>query len=181
MKFTDVVKLRRSVRKFSDRQVENEKIEQILESARMAPSWANKQCWSFIIVKDKEKIELLSKAVGVINIWLKKSPILIVACGDPKLSGIRNGIEYFTVDVAISMEHLILSAANLGLGSCWIGSFDEDRTKEILEIPDKIRVVAITPIGYPAEKAGMQESIRRVILRSKKRKPLNEIVHYDKW
>ena len=99
MEFTDVVKLRRSVRKFSDKEVENEKIEQILESARLAPSWANKQCWSFVIVKDKEKIELLSKMTGVINVWLKKSPILIVACGDPKSSGIRNGIELSLIHI----------------------------------------------------------------------------------
>lgn len=181
MEFTDVVKLRRSVRKFRTQEVENEKIEQILECARLAPSWANKQCWSFVIVKNKEKIKLLSKAAGVVNIWLKKAPIIIVACGDPRLSGIRNGIEYFIVDVAIAMEHLILAAADLGLGSCWIGAFDEDRIKEVLEIPNNIRVVAITPFGYPAKKVGMQENITRVILRSQKRKPLSEIVHYDKW
>ena len=181
MEFTDVVKLRRSVRKFSNQEVEKEKIEQILECARLAPSWANKQCWSFIVVKDKEKIELLSKAAGTVNIWFKKAPIMIVACGDPKLSGIRKGIEYFMVDVAISMEHLVLAATDLGLGSCWIGAFEEEKIKDVLGIPNNIRVVAITPIGYPAEKVGVQETITRVILRSKKRKPLDEIVHYDKW
>jgi nitroreductase len=161
--------------------VEDEKIEQILECARLAPSWANKQCWNFVIVRDKEKIELISEAGGRVNSWLKKAPVIIVACGDPGLSGIRNGIEYFMVDVAIAMEHLILAAANLGLGSCWIGSFDENRTKRVLEIPNNMRVVAITPIGYPAEKAGVREIMTGIILRSKKRKHLNEIVHYDKW
>lgn len=181
MEFTDVVKLRRSVRKFSEQEVENEKTKQILECARLAPSWANKQCWSFVVVKDKGKIELLSKAAGAVNKWLKKAPIIIVACGAPGSSGTSNGIEYFTVDVAIAMEHLILAAANLGLGSCWIGAFYENQIKEILGIPNNIKVVAMTPIGYPAKKGGIQESITRVILQSKKRKLLNEIVHYDQW
>lgn len=181
MEFTDVIKSRRSVRRFSDREVEDEKIKQILECGRLAPSWANKQCWSFIIVRDKEKIESLSQAAGMINSWLKKVPIIMVACGDPKLSGIRSGIEYFIVDVAIAMEHFILAAANLGLGSCWVGSFDENRIKEVLKIPNNMRVVAITPIGYPVKKVGLKENITRFIVQSKKRKPLNEIVHYDRW
>jgi len=121
----------------------------------------------------------LSKAAGIINSWLKKAPIIIVACADPKLSGMRNSIEYFMVDVAIAMEHIILAATNFGLGSCWIGSFDESRIKKVLEIPNNIRVVAMTPIGYPAEK--IMGDITRFIVRGKKRKPLNKIVHYDKW
>lgn len=181
MEFIDVIKSRRSVRKFSDQEIENEKIEQILECARLAPSWANKQCWSFVIVKDKEKIELLSKSTGMVNRWLREIPIIIVACGDPNLSGVRENIVYFMVDVAIATEHLILSATDLGLGSCWIGAFDENRIKEILGIPDNIRVVALVPLGYPAKKAGMQENITRIALQSKRRKAFNEIVHYEKW
>jgi len=181
MEFTDVVKLRKSIRRFSDRKVEDERIEQILECARLAPSWCNKQCWSFVIVRDKERIELLSETAGKINSWLKKAPIIIVACGDPILNGIHNSIEYFTVDVAIAMEHLILSATDLGLGTCWVGGFNEDRIKEILEIPNNMRIVAITPVGYPAKKAEIKEDTTRLMLQSEKRKPLNEIVHYDKW
>ncbi len=181
MEFNDVIKLRKSVRSFSDQEVENEKIEQILECARLAPSWANKQCWHFILIKGRERIEILSEAVPIRNNWLKKAPIIIVACGDPNLSGKRAGIEYFVVDVTIATEHIVLAAAELGLGSCWLGLFDEAKVKKILEIPDNIRVVAITPIGYPAKHSGTTENVREYILQSKKRKLLNEIIHYDKW
>ena len=97
MKFLEVIKSRRSIRNYSNQAVEDEKLDEILESARLAPSWANKQCWSFIVIKDKKMIEALSKSAFV-NKWLKKAPVIIVACGDPKLSGSRNGMDYFLVD-----------------------------------------------------------------------------------
>jgi len=181
MEFIDVVKSRRSVRKFSEQDVEDKKIKHILECARLAPSWANKQCWSFVVVRDKDNIKLLSTSGGIVNNWLQKAPIIIVACGDPKLSGVRDNLQYFMVDVAIAMEHLVLAAANLGLGSCWIGAFDENKIKETLKIPNNIRVVAITPIGYPAEKTSLRENISSFVLQSKKRKSLDGILHYEEW
>jgi len=98
-------------------------------AARLAPSWANKQCWSYVVVKDKAKIEKLAN--GIVNSWLKQAKVVIVACGDPKKSGSRNGIDYYLVDVAISMEHLVLAATDLCLGTCWIGTFDEAEVKKI--------------------------------------------------
>ncbi len=180
MEFIDVIKTRRSVRNYSDQPVEDHKLEQILECARWSPSWANKQCWHFIVVKDKRKIEALSKT-ALVNNWLKKAPVLIAACADPKLSGTRNGMDYFLVDLAIAMEHLILSAANQDLGSCWIGAFDEQKVKEQLAVPINIRVVALTPIGYPAEKQNLREKVSRSFVRAGNRKTLDEIVHYEKW
>jgi nitroreductase len=180
MEFSDVIKNRRSVRGYSDRAVEDEKLSNILESARWAPSWANKQCWHFIVIKDRGKIEQISKS-SAINKWLKNSPVIILACAEPGLSGSRNGIDYFAVDVAISMEHLVLAAADLGLGTCWIGAFDEQKMKKVLDVPDHIKIVALTPVGYPAEKQNMREKMTRSIIKSSKRKPLNEIVHYNGW
>ena len=90
-------------------------------------------------------------------------------------------MDYFLVDVSIAMEHLVLAAADLGLGTCWIGAFDEKKIKTILSIPDNIRIVALTPIGYPAEKQNFREKMTRKVIKSSKRKPLDEIVHYEKW
>jgi len=181
VEFEDVVHLRNSVRKFSNREVEKEKIEAVLECARLAPSWANKQCWSFVVVTRREKIASLYKPGTMINRWMRDVPVMLVACGDPELSGNHHDIEYFPVDVAIAMEHLVLSAVNLGLGTCWMGVFDEDRIKKILDIPEKIKIVALSPLGYPAEKKGVAEGLTKLIVQSKKRKPLDEISHYEQW
>ena len=178
MDFMDVIEARMSVRSYSDKDVEEEKFTTIFESARIAPSWANKQCWSYILVRDKEKIKKLS--MGLINSWMKHAKAIIIACGDPKKSGSRNGMEYYLVDVAISMEHLVLAATDLGLGTCWIGDFDEEKVKQILDIPEKIKVVALTPIGYPSVE-GLRNKVLSKLIRSDKRKTMEKIVHYDKW
>jgi nitroreductase len=180
MEFIDVIKTRRSVRKFKDQEIEPEKLERMLECARWSPSWANKQCWHFVAVSDREMIKKVSQT-SMINKWLKTAPAIIVACADPKASGERNGIDYFTVDTAIAMEHLVLAAADQGLGTCWIGAFNEDKLKEILGIPENIRLVALTPVGYPMDNPGLGEIVTRSIIGSKKRKPLDEFVHHDGW
>ncbi|MEA3457187.1 MAG: nitroreductase family protein [Candidatus Thermoplasmatota archaeon] len=180
MEFIDVIKSRRSIRGYSDRSVEDDKIEYVLECARLAPSWMNKQCWRFVVVREKERIEELAKA-SIINRWLRKVPVILVACADSLSSGKKKDMEYFGVDVAIAMEHIILAATDIGLGSCWIGGFDEEKVKRALEIPPRIRVVALTPLGYPAQKEGISEKGRKIISRSTKRKSLREIVRYEKW
>lgn len=178
MEFIDVIRSRKSVRSYKNEDVEEEKLKQILEAARLAPSWANKQCWRYIIVNDKEKIQKL--ASGIINSWMKSAKIVVVACADPKNSGTRNEMDYYLVDVAISMQHLVLAATDLGLGTCWIGGFDETKVKKILEIPEKIKVVAMTPVGYPSEPR-MRDRISRKIIRSDSRKSLQDMVYYNTW
>jgi nitroreductase len=180
MEFADVVKSRKSVRSYSEKKVEKEKLEYVLECARIAPSWANKQCWRFIIVTEKEKIETVAKN-SIINRWLKTAPIIVIACADPQDSGTHNGIDFFTVDVAIAMEHLVLAATDVGLGTCWIGGFDEEKIKDVLGLPKRIRVVAMTPLGYPSEKNGIQGKIAHTLIRGSRRKSLSEIVRYEKW
>jgi nitroreductase len=180
MEFIDVIRIRTSVRQFSDKSIQDDKITYVLECARIAPSWENKQCWRFIVVKNKETIEQIAKT-SIINRWLKTAPVLIVACADPTESGTKNSIEYFTVDVAIALEQLILAATDLGLCTCWIAGFNEEKIKELLEIPKRIRVVALTPLGYPKEKKGINERITQVLLKAKKRKTLDEIIHHEHW
>jgi nitroreductase len=180
MEFESVIKSRESIRSYSDKSVEDEKINFVLECTRLSPSWTNKQCWHFIVVKDKKIIKELSKN-SVINLWLKDAPVIIVACGDPKRSGSRNNIDYFIVDVSIALENLVLAATDKGLGTCWIGGFNEKKVKDILEIPENIKVVALTPLGYPAEKKRLIGKLAKVVTQSKKRKSLDKIVHINNW
>lgn len=180
MEFIDVIKARSSVREYSDRPVDSETITEILECARLAPSWANKQCWRFIVITNKQTIEQVAK-MSVINRWLKTAPVLIVACADPTESGAHNTLEYYSVDVSIAVDHLILAATDRGLGTCWVAGFNEEKLKELLEIPKRIRIVALTPLGYPVGKKGIVEQITKTLLKAKKRKTLDEIVHYEHW
>lgn len=178
MELTHVLSLRKSVRDYSNKMVEPEKINKILESAILAPSWANKQCCRYVVVTEKSKIKKLG---GLINSWIKNAPVVIVACADPKDSGSRNGMDYYLLDVGISMQQLILAATDLELGTCWIGGFTETKVKKILQIPDNIKVVAMTPVGYSKEKTSFTSKISKKIIGSDKRKAFNQIVHKEKW
>ncbi|MGA3290041.1 MAG: nitroreductase family protein [Candidatus Bathyarchaeia archaeon] len=178
MDFRDVVAARKSVRSYSDKPVEEEKLSKVLESARLAPSWTNKQCCRYIVVKDKTKIQELA---GGFNGWLKQAPVIVVACADPKDSGAHDSMNYYLVDVGISMQQLILAATDLELATCWIGGFNESKIKKTLEIPENIKVVAMTPIGYPANKEGFGSKLRKTVVGGGKRKPLAEIIHQEKW
>jgi nitroreductase len=177
MEFIDVVASRKSVRDYLEKEVEEEKLIKILEAARLAPSWANKQCCKYIVVKDKVKIAELS---GTLVSWMKQAPVVIVACADPKESGSKNGMDYYLVDVGISMQQLVLAATNFGLGTCWIGGFDEVKVKKILEVPEKIKAVALSPLGYAAD-MGLRSKFIKTLGGTDKRKPLTEMVHQDKW
>jgi nitroreductase len=180
MEFADVVKTRTSIRTYSDKEVEDEKLRYVLDCARLAPSWANKQCWRFIVVKNKDVIAEIAKN-SLINRWLKTAPVIIVACADPTDSGTNKDIEYFKVDVAIALENLVLAATDVNLGTCWIGGFNEEKIKTQLEIPKRIRIIALTPLGYPADKKKLVSKITSLIVNGGKRKSLDEIVHYEHW
>jgi len=167
----DAIKTRRSIRKYLNKPVEREKLSRVLEAARLSPSAANRQPWKFIVVKDEETKKKLVSACHNQS-WMAEAPIIIVACALPSEAWVRSdGEEYWKVDVAIAMQDLILEAWELGLGTCWIGSFREEEVKRILGIPDEVRVVALTPLGYPAEEKGPVT----------RRKPLEEITSYDHW
>lgn len=177
MEFMDVLVARKSVRDYQEKDVEEEKLTKILEAARLAPSWANKQCCNYILVTDRAKIqELASGFIG----WIKKAPVVVVACADPKESGSRNGMDYYLVDVGISMQQLVLAATDMGLGTCWIGGFDEAKVKKTLAIPENIKVVALTPIGYAGE-AGLRSKLIKTVGGTDKRKTLAETIHKGKW
>ena len=177
MDFMDVITERKSVRGYADKPVEEDKLSKVLDAARLAPSWANKQCCRYIVVKEKTKIQELAGRFS----WLKQAPVIIVACADPKDSGDRNGMNYYLVDVGISMQQLVLAATALELGTCWIGAFDEASVKNVLGVPENIKVVAMTPLGYPAKKEGIGSKLIKTAIGAGKRKPLEEIIHHEKW
>jgi nitroreductase len=163
---------RRSIRKYGDRPVEDEKLQAVLEAARQAPSWANMQCWTFIVVKDQATREALAEALenNPSQKAIATAPVVIVACADPDKSGRRDGLEYFMLDIGICFQQLILEAWNQGLGTCWIGWYNEDKVRSVLGVPDNIRIVAMTPLGYAA-----------VYPEHPGRKPIEEIVFNEKW
>jgi len=170
LEFYDVVRKRRSIRRYKPDPVEEDKLTRVLEAGRLAPSAANRQPWHFIVVRDPKVREALRAAYD--RDWFVNAPVIIVVCADPTKAWVRaDGEEYWKVDAAIAMEHIVLAATNEGLGTCWIAAFNEEAVRKVLNIPKHVRVVAMTPLGYPDEVKGEVVS----------RKSLNEIVHYDRW
>jgi nitroreductase len=157
-----VIKKRRSIRRYKPDPVPEEVLNQVLEAAKIAPSAGHRQPWHFIIVKDNDIKKNLR-----ISSWATEAPVVIVGCADTQ----ERSEPKCLVDVAIAFEHIVLAAANFGLGTCWIGLLGADETiKKILGIPEHVRVVAVTPLGYPDETPVM-----------KLRKSLSEIVHYERF
>ena len=147
----DVLKViyeRKSVRKYLSKPVEEEKLNKILEAARLSPSAKNMQEWKFIIVKNKDIIKKLVPACKN-QTFIADAPIVIVACGTNTDYTMTCGHKAYIIDVSIAFSYMILEAYNQGLGTCWLGAFYQDEVKKILNIPDNINVVAITPLGYP--------------------------------
>lgn len=184
MEFFEAIRTRRSIRRFIEKPVEEEKLKAVLEAVRMAPSWANMQCWRFIVVRDKTVKEKISELSYVESFFaplgykanpskkgIAEAPVVIVACADPAQSGVLWSQYYYMTDIGIAAQTLMLAAHALGLGTVFVGVFDEAKLQRLLNIPQNIRSVGIFPLGYPleAKKEGPQ------------RKPLGEIVFYEKW
>jgi len=160
----DVIRKRRSVRAYKPDPVKDEDLKVMLEAARLAPSAGNRQPWYFIVVRDPELKRRLAEAAAR-QMFIADAGAIVVAVSDPNASP-----RWHDRDVMIAMEHLILTATELGYGTCWIGAFDEGQVKRLLDIPDQYRVVALTPIGVPAETPGPRP-----------RKPLQEIAFENTW
>ena len=172
MDFSEVVVKRRSIRKFRGDVVPDEVLDRVLEAGRWAPSAGNSQPWHFIVVKNREKREALAKG-GRYAKFLAESPVAIVGCGDQKASP-----NWYAVDVAIAMQNMVLTATAEGLGTCWVGSFSEERVKSLLKIPERYRVVALLALGYRREKLELTSKVLHFIRR---KKSLEKIVSYDEF
>jgi nitroreductase len=155
MQFYDVVKTRKSIKKFKNTPIEAEKLDRMVNAAMMSPSWKNKTSYKFILVDEKIKLEQISKAImnkdDLAAQSITEAPMTAIVVANPADSGEIENKEYYLVDSAIAMEHFVLSATNEGYGTCWIASIDEDIIKKTLAIPQNYKVVAMTPIGEIAE------------------------------
>jgi nitroreductase len=151
MDVLEAIKTRRSVRSYSSRPVPDDVMERMKQALRYAPSACNFQPWRFILVTDAELRGKVAKAAHD-QLFLAEAPLIVVGCGAPDqaykgMGGHGNSID---IDVAIALDHLTLAAVAEGLGTCWIGAFDEEKVKHLLNVPAKVKVVAMTPLGYPA-------------------------------
>ncbi|MEA3305727.1 MAG: nitroreductase family protein [Candidatus Omnitrophota bacterium] len=169
MEVMEAIKQRHSIRNYEDRDIEQEKLELILEAARLAPSASNRQEWRYVVVRDKRTREKLMEAAGG-QAFVAEAPVVIACCAQSGGHIMKCGQPCYPIDVAISIDHMTLKAVEEGLGTCWIGAFNEAKAKEILGVPDEIRVVELLAIGYPAHVPG-----------EKTRKELSEIVKYERW
>jgi nitroreductase len=168
----EAVKRRRSIRAYEPTPVPGEKLVKVLEAGRLAPSASNVQPWHFVVVTDGEKRKRLAKT-GVFARFLAEAPVVIVGCGDERASP-----KWYVVDVAIALQNMVLTATGEGLGTCWVGSFDEAKVKELLKIPENFRVVALLAMGYPREKFDLAGKVLHFVRR---RKPLKKIVSMDEY
>lgn len=171
MEFFEALKLRRSVRSFTEDEVSDEEVKKIIDAARWAPSAGNIQPWEFVVVRKPEtKKRLAESALG--QSFIEEAPVVIVVCANEARSrmgyGSRGANLYCIQDTAAATENLLLAASALGLGSCWVGAFHEDQVREILKLPGGVRPVAIVPIGRPAERP-----------KPPRKRSLTEIVHHE--
>ena len=170
MEFGELVKKRYSVRAYKPAPVETEKLEYVLEAARLAPTAANRQPFQLIVVHTTGREEELRRIYD--RDWFVSAPLVLCACAVSSQGWVRrgDGKNYTEVDVAIAMDHLILAAADAGLGTCWIGAFDAEAAREVLNLPDDVEPIAFTPLGYPNDQP-----------QAKKRKASSELVRHEAW
>jgi len=167
----EAIRGRHSARAYLPDRIPEDKLEKILEAARLAPSSGNIQPWHFIVVTDPQKRKELSR--GRFAKFLTESPVVLVGCGDKKASP-----NWHVIDTAIAMQNIVLAATGEGLGTCWIGSFNEDRVKKLLNVPEKFRVIALLAVGYPREKLDLAAKIGHFFRR---RKRLQKIVSLEEF
>jgi nitroreductase len=164
MSLVDVVLSRRSIRRYEQKEIPRDVLDKILEAGRQAPSAANKQPWHFIVLTDSEIKKKLSNRA--FSRFIKDAPVCIVGCAHKDLIAGKWSI----VSTTIALENMVIAAWALGIGSCWIGDFSEEKVKKLLSIPESWNVVALISFGYPAEKP-----------QPRKRKRVEEIVGFNKF
>jgi len=167
MSLVDVILSRRSIRRYDQKEISRNALGKILEAGRVAPSAANRQPWHFIVFTDYELKKKLSK--GLFNRHIKNSAVTVVGCAYTGLWHIGTR-KWSIIGTSIALQNMVIAAWALGVGSCWIGDFNEETVKQLLNIPDKWKIAALVSFGYPAEKP-----------HAKRRKSIEKIVSYNKF
>jgi nitroreductase len=172
MDFSELIQKRYSCRHYSPDQIDEDKFNQVLEAARLAPTAANRQPFQIILIKTNDHA-----AEDLLNIypkdWFIQAPWIVCVCSTPDTAWYRKKYDnqnYSTVDAAIVVDHITLQAADLGLGTCWIGDFNPQSAKEYLKLPEEVEPIAFTPLGYPLDEN-----------KPKNRKPLEDLIRHDTW
>jgi len=181
MPLLDLLKHRKSVRNFLDRPVEQEKIMMCLEAVRLAPSACNSQPWKFVVVDDRQLKNKLSEAAfgGIysINSFCKKAPVIVAVISEKakflaRIGGMFRGTKYYLIDIGIACEHFVLQAEELGLGTCWIGWFNEGAVKSMLNVPKHKKIDILIALGYyDREKLGSEHG----------REPIDKIASFNSY
>ena len=184
MEFFEALSTRRSIRTYQDRPVEGEKLHAVLEAVRASPSWANQQCWRLVVVRDPSTKQAISELSFLESFFapkgyktnpamkaLAQAPVVLVLCADPAQSGSIRGQDYYLADCGIAAQSLMLAARAQGLGTVFVGIFQEEPLRDLLGIPAGIRVVGLFPLGHPAEEKK----------EGPKRKGLEEICSFERW
>lgn len=162
---------RRSIRTYQDKPVPREKLEKILEAGRLAPSAKNIEPWHFIAVTDAEKRKALSG--GMWAKFLAQAPLVIVACGDKKVSP-----DWYAIDVALAVENMVLTAVSEGLGTCCVGSFSEKDVKAVVKVPENFEVLLMLAVGYTGEKLDLSSKLLHLV---RTRKTLSEVASEEEY
>ena len=162
MEFFETLSTRRSIRTYQDRPVEGEKLHAVLEAVRTSPSWANQQCWRLVVVRDPDTKQGISELSYLESYFatkgyksnpamkaLAQAPVVLVLCAEPTQSGAIRGQDYYLADAGIAAQSLMLAARVQGLGTVFVGIFQEEPLRDLLGIPESIRVVGLLPLGYP--------------------------------
>ena len=171
MDFAELLHKRYSCRHYSDKNLEDELLAKVLEAARLAPTAANRQPFQVVVIKTENQGEELLEIYP--RDWFIQPPLILCVCCQPDIGWMRKKYDnqsYAVVDAAIVVDHITLQAADLGLGTCWIGDFNPRAAREFLGLPDDVQPVAFTPLGYPLDQP-----------LPKKRKDLEDLVRYDTW
>jgi nitroreductase len=171
MDLMEAIKTRRSIRRYKENPVPETLIKEVLNASRLSPSADNAQPWKFVVVRDEQtKLKLAAACNG--QKFIAQAPVVVVACGipDEAFPTVGGYMSSHVIDASIAVDHLTLAAHAAGLGTCWIASFKEDKVRDTLGIPEDVRVVALTPLGYPAETPERSP-----------RKNLEELVVYERY
>lgn len=171
MNFDELIHKRYSCRHYSPNDIPEELLNQVLEAARLAPTASNRQPFQIIIIKTENQQEKLMHIYH--RDWFVQPPLILAVCSQPQMGWVRKKYDqqsYAAVDAAIVVDHITLQAADLGLGTCWIGDFDPQAARDFLKLPADVEPIAFTPLGYPLDQAG-----------KKTRKTLEDLIRYDTW